>query len=92
MDVLVCSEDEVLPGWNSEYPGFFVPVHGNDGVNTTTDVPGFSVSLQSLVLDCEAQQRVTKEYDLILLEDDGHDRWHLLISGDSLGAQEHKIK
>lgn len=74
MDVLVCSEDEVLPGWNSEHPGFFVLVHSNDGVNTTTDVPGFSVGLQSLVLDREAQQRVTKEYDLILLEDDGHDR------------------
>lgn len=85
MGGLVLSEDKVLPGGNSEDPGIFFLVYSDNGVNSTADVTRFSVGLKSLVKDHEAQQRITKEEELILLEDDGHDRWHLLISGTCRG-------
>ena len=78
----------MLPGRNSENPGIFFPVYSNNGANTTTDVPGFSVSLKSLVMEYEAQQRVAKEEDLIHLKDDGHDSWHWLISRACRGLRE----
>jgi len=87
MDVLVFSEDNVLPRRNSEDPGISVSVHSDNGVNSTIDMARLSVGLKSLILDHKAPQRVTEEDDLIPLEDDGHGRWHLLISWARRGAR-----
>ena len=78
MDVLGLSEDNVLPRRNREDPGIPDLVYSDSGVNTTIDVVRLSIGLKSLIMDYEAPQCITKEYDLIRLEDDGHDRWHLV--------------
>lgn len=77
MDVLGLSEDNVFPRRNSEDPGIFVLVYSDSGVNTAIDVAGLSIGLKRLIINYEAPQCITEEYDLIRLEDDGHDRWHL---------------
>lgn len=74
MEVLGLGKDNVLPRRNSEDPGSSVPVYGDNGVNSTIDVVRLSIGLKCLVMDHEAPQCVTEEYDLIRLEDDGHDR------------------
>jgi hypothetical protein len=79
MDVLGFSEDNVLPRRNSEDPGISVPVHSDNGVNSTIDVVRLSIGLKGLIMDHEAPQCIAEEDDLIRLEDDGHDRCHPLI-------------
>ena len=87
MDVLGFSEDNVLPGRNSEDPGVSVPVHSDNGANSTIDVVWLSIGLKSLIMDHKALQRITEEDDLIHLEDDGHDRWIRWFAGLFGGSQ-----
>ena len=73
----------MFPCRNSKDPGIFVLVYSDNGVNSPIDVVGLSIGLKSLIKDYEAPQCITEEYDLIRLEDDGHDRyrWHLAECG-----------
>ena len=81
MNVLGLGEDNVLPRRNSEDPGSSVPVYGDNRINSTIDVVRLSIGLKCLVMDHEAPQCIAEEYDLVRLEDDGHDSWHSLIRG-----------
>ena len=68
VDVLILSEDNVLPGWNSKDPGLFVLVRNDDGLNSTANYLRHLVGLNIGVLDHDTLVYVAEEADMVRLE------------------------